>query len=72
MRGGKRNETGFHDRMVGRGPRWEAIETLFEVECRRLGLNTRHGDDEDDDDENRMENPSPFRRPSAQGALFED
>lgn len=68
MRGGKRNETRFHDRMVGRGARWEAIEALFEAQCRRLGLNTRADDDEDDSGEE----PSPFRRPSSQGALFED
>jgi DNA repair photolyase len=75
MRGGKRNETAFHDRMVGRGARWEAIESLFEVECRRLGLSTHHGDSEDDDedeDDSPGGAPSPFRRPSAQGALFED
>jgi DNA repair photolyase len=75
MRGGKRNETAFHDRMVGRGPRWEAVENLFEAQCRRLGLSTRHGDSEDDDeseDDDSVEPQSPFRRPSAQGALFED
>ena len=67
MRGGKRNETEFHRRMVGRGPRWEAIEALFEAQCRRLGLNT----DEDDEDEPDKQ-PSPFRRPSPQGDLFSD
>jgi DNA repair photolyase len=72
MRGGKRNETAFHDRMVGRGARWEAIENLFEVECRRLGLNTRHGDEDDEDDDVSEVPASSFRRPSAQGALFED
>jgi DNA repair photolyase len=65
MRGGKRNETRFHDRMVGRGPRWEAIESLFEAQCRRLGLNA--GEDDDGADE-----PSPFRRPSPQGDLFSE
>jgi DNA repair photolyase len=71
MRGGKRNETEFHQRMVGRGPRWEAIESLFEAQCRRLGLNMRHGDGENDGD--LPERPrSPFRPPSAQGTLFED
>jgi DNA repair photolyase len=70
MRGGKRNETEFHQRMVGRGPRWEAIESLFEAQCRRLGLNTRHGDGENDGDLSDGRR-SPFRRPSAQGRLFE-
>jgi len=63
MRGGKRNETEFHRRMVGRGPRWETIEALFDAQCRRLGINA--GDEDDADDE-----PSPFRRPSPQGDLF--
>jgi DNA repair photolyase len=63
MRRGKRNDTRFHDRMVGRGPRWEAIEALFETQCRRLGLNT--DPDKDVDDE-----PSTFRRPSPQSELF--
>jgi DNA repair photolyase len=64
MRGGKRNETEFHERMVGRGPRWEAIEALFEAQCRRLGLNA------DDDDGETGERPPTFRRPSPQGDLF--
>ena len=73
MRGGKRNETAWHDRMVGRGPRWKAIESLFDVECRRLGLNAGHYDAEEDDDPvERDEEPSPFRRPSAQAELFPD
>jgi hypothetical protein len=50
--------------MVGRGPRWEAIEALFEAQCRRLGLNANDGEDESD------EPRSPFRRPSPQGDLF--
>ena len=65
MRGGKRNETEFHERMVGRGPRWEAIEALFEAQCRRLGLNADEDDDDDAD-----ERPSTFRRPTPQGDLF--
>lgn len=65
MRGGKRNETQFHDRMVGRGPRWAAIETLFETQCRRLGLNAE-GEDADELEEER----SAFRRPTAQTELF--
>lgn len=65
MRGGKRNETQFHDRMVGRGPRWAAIEALFETQCRRLGLNAEE-EDADKDEEER----STFRRPTAQTELF--
>jgi hypothetical protein len=63
MRGGRRNETQFHDRMVGRGPRWAAIEAIFETQCRRLGLNADEGDDADG-------KAPAFRRPSAQSELF--
>jgi DNA repair photolyase len=63
MHGGKRNETRFHDRMVGSGPRWQAIEALFEAQCRRLGLNTNLSEKADDE-------PSAFRRPSPQSELF--
>ena len=38
-RGGKRNESRFGARMEGVGPRWAAIERLFDIECRRLGIN---------------------------------
>jgi DNA repair photolyase len=63
-RGGKRNESRFGDRMEGVGPRWKAIETLFEVECRRLGF-TMH-------EHEKAEHTSTFRRPGpAQQRLFE-
>lgn len=39
MRGGELNSTTFGERMSGKGPRWQAISTLFETQCRRLGLN---------------------------------
>ena len=64
-RGGKRNEYRFGARMEGVGPRWAAIENLFEIECRRLGINQEHGD---------VEKPrtSTFRRPpGAQRGLFD-
>jgi DNA repair photolyase len=62
VRGGKRNEYRFGARMEGRGPRWAAIETLFDVECRRLGFNV----------EDERPRTSRFRRPRpAQGGLFE-
>lgn len=63
-RGGKKNETGWHERMVGRGERWRTIKALFDVECRRQGLNAGHDDDEE------ASEVSTFRRPSAQGSLF--
>lgn len=64
IRGGKRNETRFGDRMVGLGPRWAAIEALFDAQCRRLGFN---GGSEDE-----AEAPNTFRRPRAQPGLFDD
>lgn len=62
MRGGKLNESEFGARMQGLGPRWEAIRTLFEMECERLGLNRQ-----------RPKRPETrtFRRSSVQGDLFE-
>jgi hypothetical protein len=48
--------------MHGIGPRWDAISTLFDLECRRLGLN----------EESLGERPSGFRRPERQSSLFSD
>ena len=63
-RGGKRNESRFGDRMEGVGPRWRAIETLFEVECRRHGFEV--GERE------KPRRTSTFRRPGpAQARLFD-
>lgn len=72
MRGGKRNETDWRTRMVGRGPRWQAIDALFDMARRRLGINADRYEAEEDDDpvEDDREEPSPFRRPSSQGELF--
>ncbi|MFB6262242.1 MAG: radical SAM protein, partial [Bradymonadaceae bacterium] len=38
MRGGDLNAPDFGDRMVGEGPRWQTIESLFELHCRKYGL----------------------------------
>ncbi|HEX4439326.1 MAG TPA: PA0069 family radical SAM protein [Thermoanaerobaculia bacterium] len=62
IRGGKKNESQFGARMTGLGPRWAAVKTLFHAECRRLGLNA-----EDPERHHR----TTFRRPTAQGSLFE-
>jgi DNA repair photolyase len=63
-RGGKRNEYRFGARMEGVGPRWAAIENLFEIERRRLGY------EEDGEDETPRRDT--FRRPApAQGNLFD-
>lgn len=60
VRGGAMNRSDFGERMRGEGPRWRAIEQLFEVHARRLGFE--------------LERPQPaattFRVPSAQGSLF--
>ena len=39
VRGGRLNDARFGARMTGKGPRWQVIEDLFTVHCRRLGLN---------------------------------
>jgi DNA repair photolyase len=44
MREGRLNRSEFGARMRGEGPRWEAVQQLFEVQCRRLGLEHRHYD----------------------------
>ncbi len=41
MRGGALNDSRFGARMRGGGERWRAIEQLFELQCRRLGLESR-------------------------------
>jgi len=60
MRGGKLNDPRFGARFGGRGPRWAAIEQLFLMHCRRLGLQlSERGEKE--------EAPPP---PDRQGLLF--
>jgi DNA repair photolyase len=61
VRGGALNDTTWHDRMHGRGPRWDAVSDLFQVHVKRLGL----------DREEREERRDTFRRPSKQGTLFD-
>src|SRR4029077_6545397 len=36
VRGGRLYDSRWGARMEGTGPRWEAIERFFEIECRRL------------------------------------
>jgi DNA repair photolyase len=60
MRGGGHNDSRFHHRFRGQGPRWQMIEQLFRVQCKRLGLNQR-----------RFEARPTFRRPHQQQGLFE-
>ncbi|HLT38801.1 MAG TPA: PA0069 family radical SAM protein, partial [Enhygromyxa sp.] len=63
MRDGKRNDPRFGARMRGQGPRWAAIEAMFEAHCRRLGFGSRPSRDQ--------QPRSTFRRPRAQRELFE-
>jgi hypothetical protein len=57
--GGRLDDSRFHHRQRGQGPRWRMIEQLFAVHCRRLGLNKR-----------RFAARATFRRPHEQGRLF--
>ena len=66
VRGGRLYDSRWGARMEGSGPRWDAIESLFDVECRRLGLNA--------DGEPKHPKTSTFRRPSgspSQPTLFD-
>ncbi len=38
MRAGRMNRSDFGERMVGHGPRWHAVRQMFEITCRRLGI----------------------------------
>jgi DNA repair photolyase len=63
VKGGVLNKSGFHDRMRGEGQFWEMVKKTFEIHTRRLGLNQ---------DRYEMKGRrQTFRRPSAQGSLFD-
>ena len=40
VRGGRKNDPRFGTRMSGQGARWDAVAQMFDVTCRRLGLNS--------------------------------
>lgn len=64
MRGGQLYDPRFGQRMSGQGKRWQLVEQLFELHCRRLGLNKQRV----------AEEPavvSTFARPKRQLALFD-
>jgi DNA repair photolyase len=44
VRGGKLDERRIGERFQGQGPRWQVIEQLFEVHCRRNGLDFSAGE----------------------------
>jgi DNA repair photolyase len=61
LRGGRLNDPRFGSRMEGEGPFAEQIQALFRTACRRAGLA----------DAGPSLSTAAFRRPSAQGLLFE-
>jgi DNA repair photolyase len=62
-RDGKLNSSEFGERMRGKSEQWRVIERMFKLHCARLGFNQPRAVEE--------MRASTFRRPSAQGALFE-
>lgn len=62
MRGGQLYDPRFGQRMRGTGKRWAMVEQLFEMQCKRLGLNQeRVGEGQ---------TRTTFRRPTRQLALW--
>ncbi len=55
----------FGKRMVGSGPRWDAVRQLFALECARLGYSTA-------DERRSMPEPRPARRPRQRGLFGDD
>jgi DNA repair photolyase len=64
-RGGELYDNRFGARMHGEGARWLAIEELFDLQCKRLGLNADRDEPSAGDGE-----PSTFERPGPQLKLF--
>jgi hypothetical protein len=65
VRGGDLYDNRFGARMHGEGARWQAISELFELQCKRLGLNAERADRAEHEPET-----TTFERPSAQLKLF--
>lgn len=63
MRGGELYDPRFNRRMQGQGKRWQMVEQLFDMHCRKLGLNKRELAS--------TQPPATFQRPKRQLALFE-
>lgn len=61
-RGGKLNSSNFGERMVGKGEQWRVVTRIFEVQCKRLGINQERTGE--------MPRRDTFRRPTAQKSLF--
>jgi hypothetical protein len=60
MKNGRMNVSEFGARMTGTGARWNAIEQMFDAQCRRLGFNAPE-----------PAIPTTFRRPTKQADLFD-
>jgi DNA repair photolyase len=65
VRGGAMNSSEFGARFRGEGARWKMIETLFDTQCKKLGLNARELNEDAETE------ATTFRRPSRQGSLFD-
>jgi len=63
VKGGVLNKSEFGERMRGEGQFWEMVKKSFEIHTRRLGLNQARYE--------MKERRRTFRRPSAQGSLFD-
>lgn len=65
VRGGKLNDSRFHDRQQGSGVYWNVLQDQWKLHAKRFGFGNRRSSDE-------MEGPSTFRRPGAvtQATLF--
>jgi DNA repair photolyase len=61
-RGGKLNSSNFGERMVGKSEQWRVVTRIFEVHCKRLGINQERTGE--------MPKRDTFRRPTAQKSLF--
>ncbi|HVF57203.1 MAG TPA: PA0069 family radical SAM protein [Pyrinomonadaceae bacterium] len=65
-RGGRLNSSEFGERMRGQSEQWKVVAQMFDLHCRRLGMNV-----EREGVYRQGERASTFRRPSPQGTLFE-
>ncbi len=72
MRDGKFYQSGFGKRMSGEGERWRAVEQLFTVSCKRLGINFIEERDIIQDMALSKTARTTFKRPEPQLPLFED
>jgi DNA repair photolyase len=61
-RGGKLNSSNFGERMVGKSEQWRVVTRIFEVHCKRLGINQERTGE--------VPKRNTFRRPTAQKSLF--